>query len=43
MAVIQQTLGHASITTTANIYAHVMPELQEDAAARMDGFLRGEA
>jgi integrase len=40
MAVIQKTLGHASITTTANIYAHVMPELQQDAAAKMAAFLR---
>ncbi len=43
MAVIQKTLRHASITTTANLYAHVMPELQREAAAKMGEFLRGEA
>jgi integrase len=43
LAVIQRTLGHTSITTTANIYAHILPELQEHAAARMGAFLRGEA
>ncbi len=43
MEVIQKTLGHASITTTANIYAHVMPEPQEEPAEKMGAFLRGQA
>ncbi len=42
LSVIQKTLGHTSINTTT-IYAHVMPELQRDAATRMGSFLRGEA
>jgi hypothetical protein len=30
------------LAITANIYAHVMPELQQDAAAKMGAFLRGD-
>jgi integrase len=37
--VISRTLGHANITTTANIYAHVTPAMLERTAARMDGIL----
>ncbi len=33
--VAMETLGHASITTTMNVYAHVAPELGRDAADRM--------
>jgi integrase len=43
MVAIQRTLGHTSITTTANIYSHILPELQEEAAEQMGRFLRGEA
>lgn len=39
--VIQDMLGHSTITTTMGIYAHVIPELQRDAAARMDAILSG--
>lgn len=41
LSVIQKTLGHTSITTT-NIYAHVLPVMQREAAYRMGEFLRGE-
>ncbi len=37
--VIQDMLGHSTITTTMSVYAHVIPELQRDAAARMDAIL----
>ena len=39
LAVIQEQLGHASFTTTRDLYADVLPELQRDAADRMDEFL----
>jgi integrase len=39
LGVISRTLGHANITTTANIYAHLTPAMLERTAARMDGFL----
>jgi site-specific recombinase XerD len=36
---IQTILGHSRIGTTADVYAHVMPQLQRDAADRMDAIL----
>jgi hypothetical protein len=33
-------LGHANITTTMDLYTHVMPGMQEDAASRVDAALR---
>jgi len=37
--VVQERLGHTTITTTMNIYSHVMPGLQEAAAKRFDDLL----
>ena len=37
---IMETLGHSQISLTLNTYAHVMPALQRDAAAKMDEILR---
>lgn len=34
--IVQERLGHASIQTTLDIYSHVVPGLQEAAAARFD-------
>jgi integrase len=34
-----EMLGHSSITTTMNIYAHVMPALQREAANHLDDIL----
>lgn len=31
-----ETLGHSQIGTTMNLYAHVMPSMQRDAADLMD-------
>jgi integrase len=39
--VIMETLGHSQIGTTMNIYAHVLPILQRQAADRMDDALGG--
>lgn len=36
LKVIQTLLGHSTITLTANTYAHVLPELLDDCARRMD-------
>jgi integrase len=34
--VVQERLGHASITLTLTTYSHVIPSLQEEAAKRLD-------
>jgi integrase len=38
--VIMDTLGHSVIGTTLNLYTHVMPATQRDAANRMDDILK---
>ena len=38
--VAQERLGHASIATTLDLYSHIMPGMQEDAALKIDGALR---
>ena len=40
--VAMEVLGHAQISTTLNIYTHVSPELQRDAADRMGAALWGD-
>jgi len=37
--VIQTILRHSRLSTTADIYAHVLADVQRDAAARMDTLL----
>jgi integrase len=39
--VVQEILGHANFATTMNIYGHVLPSMQQDAMAELDGFFRG--
>ena len=39
--IASERAGHASIATTMDIYSHAVPGLQEDAALRIDGALRG--
>ena len=36
-----ETLGHSQISLTLNTYAHVVPVLQREAAAKMDEILDG--
>ena len=38
---IMETLGHSQISLTLNTYAHVVPALQREAAAKMDAILTG--
>ncbi len=39
--VVQEMLGHASITLTLDTYSHVLPGMQEESAARLDELLAG--
>ncbi len=41
MRVVMETLGHSQLSTTSDIYSHVLPELQRDAADRMGTLLAG--
>ena len=37
--VVQEMLGHSSITLTLQTYSHVLPDMQDDAAAKMHALL----
>jgi integrase len=37
--VVQERLGHKDISTTLDVYAHVMPGQQRDAARRLEALL----
>lgn len=39
LAVVSRSLGHATIATTADVYAHLTPAMQARSAARMDAIL----
>lgn len=41
MKTIQEMLGHSRYGTTADVYAHVLPGQQKQAAARMNEILTG--
>lgn len=36
---VSERLGHASAVTTLDIYAHVIPNMQESLAGRLDAIL----
>ena len=38
--VASERLGHSKVGITLDLYSHVMPGMQEDAAARVDAALR---
>lgn len=37
--VVMEILGHSTIDLTMNVYSHVIPELQRDAAQKMEAAL----
>lgn len=37
---VQERLGHSNISITMEIYSHVLPGMQEEAASRLDQALR---
>ena len=38
--VVMETLGHSGIAITMDVYSHVMPQQQREAADRMEAALR---
>jgi integrase len=40
---VSETLGHASIAITADVYAHVTPDLRREAADALDRALQVKA
>jgi len=40
--VVQERLGHSTITLTLDTYSHLLPGIQEDAAKKMDGYFNGK-
>jgi len=37
--VVQETLGHANVTITLDTYSHLLPNLQEEVAEKVDELL----
>jgi len=37
---VSERLGHASIATTADIYSHVLPEMQQEVVDKIDGLFK---
>ena len=41
MKVVQDYLGHTQLSTTADIYTHVLPDVRRDASERLGQVLFG--
>ncbi len=39
--VVSERLGHSTITLTMDTYSHVLPDMQERTAAKLEGMLFG--
>jgi integrase len=40
---IQERLGHSTIATTADIYSHVLPKMQQEAVGKIDSLFRSSS
>ena len=40
LKVVSERLRHASIATTADIYSHVLPEMQQEVVEKIDGLFK---
>ena len=38
--IVQELLGHSSISMTMDVYSHVLPSMQQEAMSKLDGLLR---
>jgi integrase len=43
LKLVSSQLGHSGITQTANVYAHIQPATQREAAEKLDAILTGES
>ena len=43
LLVVSRILGHSTIATTADVYAHITPAMLDRTAERMDGILGRKA
>ncbi len=41
LKVVSELLGHSSVAITADIYAHVLPEMQQEVVRKMDDLYGG--
>jgi integrase len=39
--VVSERLGHSKVSMTMDVYAHVLPDMQQDAAAKLGVLLHG--
>ena len=39
MKVVQERLGHSNLATTSDLYSHIAPGLQAEAASKLDELL----
>jgi integrase len=39
--VVSERLGHSKVSMTLEVYAHVLPDMQQDAAAKLGALLHG--
>ena len=37
--IVQEMLGHSSITITLDLYSHVLPDMQQEAVSAMENLL----
>jgi len=41
--VVSERLGHSNISITLDVYSHVLPDMQREAASKIDVILQGRA
>jgi len=41
--VVQELLGHSSISMTVNIYSHILPSMQQEAMNKLDDIFRQQS
>ncbi len=39
--VVQEQSGHSTVATTLDVYSHVLPSMQQEAAGKIDDLFKG--